>query len=94
MKCSNCWSRRIDSADKSLLHKMLAALLMMKPVKCRHCFHSFHVPLWTPRTAESDITNQESIEEQQDAVAVIVPFKRIEEESDYQSEAVNWRKAA
>ena len=94
MKCSNCWSRRIAAADTNLLHKMMAALLMMRPVKCRHCFHSFHVPLWAPPTAEADVTNQESTEEQQDALPVSVPFKIVSEESDSQSAVVNWRKAA
>ena len=94
MKCSNCWSRRIAPAETNLLHKMLAALLMLRPVKCRHCFHSFHVPLWVSRTAEPDASNQLSTEGHQDAEAVIVPFRKIEKVCDSRSEAESWRKAA
>lgn len=93
MKCSNCWSRRIDSADKSLLHKMLAAVLMMKPVKCRHCFHSFHIPLWKNTPSEKEaLDSATSVGEQQDAV--IFPFSEIKKQVDSKSESIGLRKVA
>ena len=93
MKCSNCWSRRIDSADKSLLHKMLAAVLMMKPVKCRHCFHYFHIPLWKNIPSQKAILNSAtSDDEQQDAV--IFPFSEIKKQVDSKSESIGLHKVA
>ena len=94
MKCSNCWSRRIAEADANLLHRMLAALLLMKPVKCRHCFHAFYVPLWSPRSGEPDGSSHLSAEEQHDAESVIVPFKKADEERKSQGKKKLCRKAA
>ena len=93
MKCSNCWSRRIGSADTSLLHKMLATVFMMKPVKCRHCFHTFHIPLWQRPSVEIEVSNTaSSVEEQQDAM--IFPFSEIKKQVESKSESIGFRKAA
>lgn len=93
MKCSNCWSRRVDSADKSLLYKMLAAVLVMKPVKCRHCFHSFHIPLWKNIPSHKEVLNSaKSVGESQ--AAVIFPFGEIKNQVDAKSEPIGLRKVA
>ena len=93
MKCSNCWSRRIDSADKSLVYKVLAAVFMMKPVKCRHCFYSFHIPLWKNTASEKEFSDSSrSVGEQQDAE--IFPFTKSKKQVDSKSESIGLRKAA
>ena len=93
MKCSNCWSRRIDSADKSLFYKMLAAVLMMKPVKCRHCFHSFHIPLWKNIPPQRKVLKSAtSVGEPQ--AAVIFPFSEIKKQVNSKSESIGLRKVA
>ena len=92
MKCSNCWSRRIDVAETNLLHKILAACLMVKPVKCRHCFNSFHVPLWVGYESEQDTSTAESADEHGEEM--IVPFPEIEHGVQSRSDAEIFRKAA
>ena len=92
MKCSNCWSRRIDAADANILHKTLATIFLMKPVKCRHCFHSFHIPIWVSRRSSPNAPDSESGD--QEGGADIVPFPQIRKDSEHQSDAASIRKAA
>ena len=96
MKCSNCWSRRIESANANILHKTLATIFLMKPVKCRHCFHSFHIPIWVSRRSDQNASGMKSGDEEVEAEvgAEIVPFPRIKQDAEHQSDAASIRKAA
>mgnify|MGYP003329467086 FL=1 len=100
MKCSNCWSRRIESANANILHKTLATIFLMKPVKCRHCFHSFHVPIWVSRRSDQNASGMKSGDEDVEAevgpeiVPEIVPFSQIKQDAEHQSDAASIRKAA
>ncbi len=92
MKCSNCWSRRIESANANILHKTLATIFLMKPVKCRHCFHSFHVPIWVSRLPDQNASGMESGDEQ--VGGDVVPFSQVKKDAEHRSDAVSIRKAA
>jgi hypothetical protein len=100
MKCSNCWSRRIESANANILHKTLATIFLMKPVKCRHCFHSFHVPIWVSRRSDQNASGMKSGDEEVEAEVgpeigpEIVPFSQVKQDADHQSDAASIRKAA
>ena len=100
MKCSNCWSRRIEFANANILHKTLATIFLMKPVKCRHCFHSFHVPIWVSRRSDQNASGMKSGDEDVEAevgpeiVPEIVPFSQIKQDAEHQSDAASIRKAA
>ena len=100
MKCSNCWSRRIESANANILHKTLATIFLMKPVKCRHCFHSFHVPIWVSRRSDQNASGMKSGDEEVEAEVgpeigpEIVPFSQVKQDAAHQSDAASIRKAA
>ncbi len=99
MKCSNCWSRRIDAADANILHKILATILLMKPVKCRHCFHSFHIPIWVSRRPDQNASGMESGDDVEAEIGPeigpeIVRFSQIKQDAEHQSNAASIRKAA
>ena len=96
MKCSNCWSRRIDTGDANILHKTLAAAFLMTPVKCRHCFHCFHIPIWTNLAASQNQPSPKASSEE-DVESEILPFaqeKEVAVSSEQESESTSIRKAA
>ena len=75
MKCPNCWSRKIRAGDAHVIHKIVAAFVLMGPVKCRHCFHRFHKPLWgLPPTDPDPSTAEESRDG--DVEPQILPFSQ------------------
>ena len=95
MKCSNCWSRRIESANANILHKTLATIFLMKPVKCRHCFHSFHIPIWVSRRPDQNASGMESGDDVEAEIGPeIVRFSQIKQDAEHQSNAASIRKAA
>lgn len=85
MKCSNCWSRRIEASDTNILHKMLAMVFLLKPVKCRHCFHAFHIPVWRNPKPESDARDQEFSDG--DMEAEILSFPTAKKVAGHQSDS-------
>jgi len=49
VKCRACWADDAHLWNPGGWRAVLARLLMMAPVKCRHCFHCFLIPAWRVR---------------------------------------------
>jgi hypothetical protein len=47
MKCRACWSERAEVCRAPRWKVWLSACALAAPVKCRHCFYEFYVPLWS-----------------------------------------------
>ncbi len=46
MKCRACWADRAEVWRPAGWRGVLPWLLLLAPVKCRHCLHCSWVPLW------------------------------------------------
>ena len=45
MKCPRCWANKAYLYPVPGWKKVLLACLLVRPLKCRHCYHKFWVPL-------------------------------------------------
>ena len=46
MKCPRCWANKVCVREVSKWKKILTACLLLRPMKCHHCYHKFYVPLF------------------------------------------------
>jgi hypothetical protein len=46
MRCRACWSEKTERTIEPRWKVWLAACVLAAPIKCRHCYYQFLVPLW------------------------------------------------
>ncbi|MGD9722427.1 MAG: hypothetical protein AB7O59_13060 [Pirellulales bacterium] len=46
MKCKACWAERAEVCRNVRWKTWLAACVFCAPVRCRHCYYEYFVPLW------------------------------------------------
>ncbi len=44
MKCPACWAERAYIREASSWRDTLLSILLIVPMRCHHCYHSFYVP--------------------------------------------------
>ena len=41
MKCPRCWANKVQIRRDSTWKRLILACLLLRPMKCRHCYHRF-----------------------------------------------------
>ncbi|REJ64487.1 MAG: hypothetical protein DWQ31_21395 [Planctomycetota bacterium] len=44
MKCPKCWAEKAWKREVHGVKRVLLATLCVVPMRCHHCYHSFHIP--------------------------------------------------
>ena len=46
MKCPKCWSPKTQASDAGWPRRLISACFLLVPMRCRHCFHTYHATLF------------------------------------------------